>query len=268
MPELPEVETIKNTLQSAVGAVVQAIEIRRQDYVRRADYDPAGLSGGNIASVTRRGKYLVVHFHNDQYLIIHLGMSGRVFLSSEVDVPGLSHVHVVIHLSDHRQILLQDPRRFGGIWFVREPGVVFSHMGLEPLSSSFNVRYLTQIVQNRRVAIKTLLLNQNMISGIGNIYADEALFSARILPTRMAGSLNNHEIRILVRSIKKVLRAGIEQRGTTLRDYRDSDNRPGGFQNYLQVYGRHQQACHRCGQPIQRQVINQRSSHFCSVCQK
>lgn len=268
MPELPEVETIKNTLQGAVGAVIQAIDIRRQDYVRRWDYDAAELSGGSIASVTRRGKYLVIHFHNDRYLIIHLGMSGRVYLSGDSDMPLPSHVHIVIHLSDYRQVLLQDPRRFGGVWFVRNLGQFFSHMGLEPLSSSFNVHYLTDIVRNRRVAIKTLLLNQTMISGIGNIYADEALFSAGILPTRMAGSLNDYEMRKLVRSIKKVLRAGIEQRGTTLRDYRDGDNRPGGFQNYLQVYGRHQQACHRCGQPIQRQVINQRSSHFCSACQK
>lgn len=267
MPELPEVETIKETLQDIVGLKIEDIKLFKPEYIRCWQNQPDAYLGRRFAAVSRRGKFLIFDFEEGLHMVAHLGMSGRIYLESGGAELG-KHVHVVFSFGNGQELWFQDARRFGGLWLIKEPREMFTAMGVEPLSSRFSSSYLTPLLKNRRVAIKTLLLNQRLISGIGNIYADEALFKARILPNRAAGSLQPKEIHCLVRAVKQVLRAGIEQRGTTLRDFQDGYKQKGQFQDYLKVYGREKEPCFDCRQPILRQVINGRSSHFCPCCQK
>lgn len=266
MPELPEVETIVRALQGNVGARIENIDIRREDILRLEEFPAAELYGKTIKAIRRRGKFLIFEL-GDFNLIFHLGMSGRFYMWSEPAEPDKKHIHVVVHLDNGTRLVYQDPRRFGGVWLIRDRERFFSHMGKEPLSAGFTAAYLQEVLGHRKAPVKNLLLNQNLISGIGNIYADEALFEAGILPDRQASSLSRSEIEKLYRAIRKVLRQGIKFRGTTFRDYRDAFNESGGFQNHLKVYGRHNQPCLKCGRSIERIRIGGRSTHFCSNCQ-
>lgn len=268
MPELPEVETIKTSLQSNVGASIGKVDLRREDIVRRRDYDIDELSGQVILSLERRAKFLDFTLSSGRHMIIHLGMSGRLY-QVEPCHPGeeARHVHLILHLDNGRCLMYQDARRFGGVWLLNEPSGFFSGLGAEPLTAAFNSAYLEEQLRGRKIAIKSLLLDQKRISGIGNIYADEALFAAGIQPQRPAGSLHETEIKALVRAVKKVLKEGIAARGTTLRDFRDGYNQAGGFQNCLKVYGRAGEPCPHCGRPLKQERIGGRSSHFCSHCQ-
>jgi formamidopyrimidine-DNA glycosylase len=189
-------------------------------------------------------------------------------MQPDAEVITAPHVHLIVHLDNGVKLIYQDARRFGGIWLCKNPEVLFARMGIEPLGPLFTADYLASIAHNRKVAIKTLLLNQNLIAGIGNIYADEALFAAGIRGDRPAGSLNSAESKHLRQAIIKVLRESIRERGTTFRDFRDGFNRSGNFQNSLQVYGRTGQACPRCGGNISKEIIGGRSSHYCVHCQK
>lgn len=268
MPELPEVETIVRSLQANVGASINNIEIRREDILRLQEFPAQELCGKTIKNIRRRGKYFIFELDYNLNLIFHLGMSGRFYMLTTGEEPVEKHVHVIISLNNGINLVYQDPRRFGGVWLVRDRERFFSHMGREPLSSGFTAAYLEDILKHRKAPVKNLLLNQNLISGIGNIYADESLFVAGIRPDRRAASLSRQEIKKLHRSIRKVLRQGIELRGTTFRDYRDAFNESGGFQNYLKVYGRHNQPCTQCGRLIKRIRIGGRSTHFCANCQQ
>lgn len=268
MPELPEVETIVRALQTNVGVSINSIEIRREDILRLQEFPVPELQGQIIKNIRRRGKFLIFELDRDLNLIFHLGMSGRFYMLTATEEPAEKHVHVIVHLNNDINLVYQDPRRFGGVWLVKEREHFFRHMGREPLSPDFSAAYLEDILKHRKAPVKNLLLNQNLISGIGNIYADESLFAAGIRPDRPAGSLSRQEIKKLHRSIRKVLRQGIELRGTTFRDYRDAFNESGGFQDYLKVYGRHNQPCPQCDQPIERIRIGGRSTHFCTNCQR
>jgi formamidopyrimidine-DNA glycosylase len=268
MPELPEVETIRSSLQINKGSRITGIDIFKPEVIRRQDYPAEEIYGEQVVEVRRRGKFLILVLNNKLYLVIHLGMSGRLYMADEEEQLTKPHIHVVIHLDNQRKIVYEDPRRFGGVWFLKDVERFFDHMGKEPLSRQFTEEYLSEVVKNRKIAIKTLLLNQNLIAGIGNIYADEALFAANIRPDRPAGSLTAPEIKRLVRTVKKVLRTSIEQRGTTFRDYRDGYNQKGNFQNLLQVYGKINQPCPKCGELLQMTRIGGRSSHFCEKCQR
>ncbi len=267
MPELPEVETIVRALQENVGARIENIDIRREDIVRLQEFPVNRLEGKRIRSIRRRGKFIIFELGDDLNLIFHLGMSGRFYMLSQTGEADEKHVHVILQLDNGIRMVYQDPRRFGGVWLIQDRERFFRHMGKEPLSAGFTAAYLQEILGRRKAPVKNLLLNQNLISGIGNIYADEALFEAGILPDRPASSLSQPEIEKLQRAIKKVLRQGIKFRGTTFRDYRDAFNESGGFQNHLKVYGRHNQPCFKCGRSIERIRIGGRSTHFCSNCQ-
>lgn len=268
MPELPEVETIRRSLLENTGARIKQIEILRADIIRKQDYNPEELAGQVILEIKRRGKYLILVMEKGLALVVHLGMSGRFYMQAE-EAPILDrHVHMVMHLDNRQKILYMDARRFGGIWFSKEPASLFAHMGQEPLEEEFTSTYLSKICSNRKVAIKTLLLNQNLISGIGNIYADEALFAARIRPGREAGSLSAREIKRLHKAIVQVLLSSIEKCGTTFRDFRDGYNQSGQFQSYLKVYGKTDTPCSSCGRMIKKDIIGGRSSHYCARCQK
>jgi formamidopyrimidine-DNA glycosylase len=268
MPELPEIETIRRSLVINIGASITRIDVRRSDIIRREDFPVEKLCGQPITDIQRRGKYLNILLGNGLHLVVHLGMSGRFYTLTEAEEASAPHVHFIIHLDNGHKLLYQDARRFGGIWLCTDTDKIFALMGVEPLSKQFTAGYLAKITENRKVAIKTLLLNQQLISGIGNIYADESLFAAGIRGERPASSLTEVEIKRLHEAIVKVLKKSIEERGTTFRDYRDGFNRSGNFQNSLQVYGRDKQACNLCGQIIKKIQIGGRSSHFCENCQK
>ena len=226
MPELPEVETIRRSLLSNVNAVLVKLEIFHPGVLRRQDFEPAELCGQPLKKIARRGKYLVFSF-GEKHLLIHLGMSGRFYMVEKDQELTGKHIHAVMHLDNGRRLVYQDARRFGGLWFIKDIQDFFSCLGCEPLEDEFDASHLARLVKGRKVAIKTLLLNQNLIAGLGNIYADEALFAAGILPQRPAGTLSDEEIERLAQAIKKVLAKSIEQRGTTFRDFRDGYNQSG-----------------------------------------
>lgn len=267
MPELPEVETIRSCLECHQGARIVRVEVKRPDIIRRADFEAAELEGLSIKEVKRRGKYLDLVLSSGGHLILHMGMSGRFYQVQEPGQIEAAHVHLVVYLSNEAVLVYQDARRFGGVWLVKDARDFFSRLGVEPLSRSFNTDYLEKALIGRKTAIKTLLLDQRLISGIGNIYADEALFTAGILPDRPANSLNRREIEVLVKAVRKVLGQGIKQRGTTFRDFRDGYNRMGGFQDHLKVYGRFREPCPTCGRPLERVRLGGRSTHYCGRCQ-
>lgn len=268
MPELPEVETIRRSLEDVRGACITGLEINRTDVIRRQEYEPQLVCGEIIREVNRRGKFLVLKQKSNQYLILHMGMSGRFYLIEENAELTEPHIHIVIHLDNGCKMVYQDTRRFGGIWFIRDYDKFFERMGPEPLSRHFNSNYLARVLEGRKAPVKNLILDQHVVAGVGNIYADESLFSARIRPDRAAGTLTPGEIKRLCQAIKKVLKTSIEQRGTTFRDYRDGYNQKGGFQNYLKVYGKKNNPCPLCGNRLTVIRIGGRSSHFCEICQK
>lgn len=268
MPELPEVETIRASLEDVRGAGITGLEIFKPEVIRRQEYEPERICGESIRQVKRRGKFLVLVLRTDLYLILHMGMTGRFYLADEKMLLTEPHIHVVIHLDSGHKMVYQDTRRFGGLWFITDYDSFFAQMGPEPLSRQFNASYLEEAIKNRKAPIKNLLLNQHIVAGIGNIYADEALFAARIRPDRAAGTLDSSEIKKLCRAVKAVLKNSIKQRGTTFRDYRDGYNQKGGFQNYLKVYGKKNSPCPLCGSTLVVARIGGRSSHYCEKCQK
>lgn len=267
MPELPEVETIRRDMAVCAGARVLDVDLRRPDIIRQADYDAHDLIGRELYEVRRRGKYLHLCLQDDHHLVLHMGMSGRFYRQERALAITGKHVHWVMDLDTEDRLIYQDPRRFGGIWLLFSPGHIFERLGVEPLSKAFTAEYLQQICQHRRVAIKSLLLNQQLIAGIGNIYADEALFVAGLRPDRPAGELSAEESSRLQAAIIEVLRRSIENHGTSFRDYRDGLNQQGGNQFFLAVYGREGQACRGCGQAINKMVVGGRGTHYCRQCQ-
>lgn len=268
MPELPEVETIRRSLEDVQGACITGLQINRTDVIRRQEYEPQLVCGETIREVKRRGKFLLLKQKSNQYLILHMGMTGRFYLTEEDAELTEPHIHIIVYLDDGHKMVYQDARRFGGIWFIRDCSKFFEKMGPEPLSRQFNANYLAQAFEGRKAPVKNLILDQHLVAGIGNIYADESLFAAGIRPDRAAGTLTPGEIKRLCQAIKKVLKTSIEQRGTTFRDYRDGYNQKGGFQNYLKVYGRKNSPCPVCKNPLTVIRIGGRSSHFCGICQQ
>ncbi|NLV17089.1 MAG: bifunctional DNA-formamidopyrimidine glycosylase/DNA-(apurinic or apyrimidinic site) lyase [Syntrophomonadaceae bacterium] len=266
MPELPEVETIVRSLQPLVGQKIEGLDVINNVVIKQQDYPPGELRGRVIGQISRRGKFIIIGDGGNRFIVVHLGMSGRFYLDDAAN-PRPRHTHVVLVLQEGQELRYFDPRRFGGIWLTYEPNKVVRRLGPEPLGPELTRDYLAAQCHNRKVAVKTLILNQGVIAGIGNIYADEILHGAGIRPDRPAGSLCPEEIESLRQAMTETLELGIANRGTTFRDYRDGLNLPGGFQNMLQVYGRSGQLCPACGEPICREVIGGRSSHFCPKCQ-
>lgn len=270
MPELPEVETIRRYLESAiVGKSVVAVPHLDERMVKRSPLAAGDirqrLTGQVFDTMTRKGKFLFLGLASGDALLVHLGMSGRLVVDSP-DAPLRAHTHLIVSLGES-EVRLSDPRRFGRIAWVPVGSPERGSMGIEPLSPAFGGEALLTIFKGRKVAVKTALLNQTLVAGLGNIYADEALYDAKIHPLRSAGGLDVTEAKRLVRAIKKVLRASIAHRGTSFSDYVDALGHPGENQDYLAVYGREGAPCRRCGQGIARLVIGGRSSHYCPTCQ-
>jgi formamidopyrimidine-DNA glycosylase len=270
MPELPEVETTRRGIAPAVtGRVVQRVVVRD----RRLRWPvPATLErqlpGGRITAVGRRAKYLLLDTDHGTALI-HLGMSGSLSVVP-CDTPPSAYDHVDLVLDDGMCLRLRDPRRFGAVLWTRdEPGQhhLLAELGPEPLGPDFDGAALYARTRGRSRAIRDLLLDSHIVAGIGNIYANEALFRAGIDPRRAAGRISRQRCERLVQALREVLQAAIEAGGSTLRDFRRADGRPGYFQLDLKVYGREGEPCPVCGSPIRRQVHGARSLFYCPKCQ-
>ena len=270
MPELPEVETTRRALEPLlVGETIAALEIREARLRWPVDPDlPARLKQRRIMSLRRRGKYLLIETDAGT-LIWHLGMSGSLRYLKNPGAPA-AHDHVDIVLESGARVRFNDPRRFGSVDLsaVPERHWLLENLGPEPLGEDFDAEYLISACRGRRVAVKVLLMNSRVVTGVGNIYANEALFHARIHPMRAAGRISRRRLETLVADVKRVLNSAISAGGTTLRDYVSGDGRPGYFQQTLTVYGRGGAACVECATPIRHIVLGQRATYYCPRCQR
>ena len=276
MPELPEVETTRRHVAPVLeGAVIKSVVLGRERMARRnrRSSDIADrLVGRRIGRVGRRGKFLLIEVEGDLTWVIHLGMSGRMRIADSGD-PLEPHAHLVVHTEEGSEIRFIDPRTFGFIAvFTPEELAADSLAGLgrDALDELPTGDELAGMLAGRRASVKALLLDQRILAGLGNIYADEVLFRAGIRPDRPGGDVTRGEINALLAAIPEVLAAGIEMGGTSLDDlaYLLPDGRAGDYLDRLMVYGRTDEPCLTCGTPIERIVIAARSSHFCPHCQR
>jgi formamidopyrimidine-DNA glycosylase len=291
MPELPEVEVVRLRLRAAIlNRRISEVHTARANY---AFLTPPGrlksrLEGRLIVEIERQGKYLLFLLDDRSRLLVHLGMTGQLFTSravsprlhnkqsragldrelAQVFVPD-KHTHLSISFVDRgEQLHFRDARKFGKLLWLAEGKTDrrLERLGVDALSITH--QHLAQGASRRRIPIKSLLLDQSVLAGVGNIYADEALYQARVLPQRPAASLQPEETRVLAQTVRKVLKRAIALGGSSIDDYVHPDGSDGQFQNTFSVYGRECEACPRCRTPIVRVVIGQRSSHFCPSCQK
>jgi formamidopyrimidine-DNA glycosylase len=270
VPELPEVETTRRGLAPhVVGRSIAAVEVREPCLRWRvARTLPAKLAGQRIEALERRGKYLLFGT-NAGTLLVHLGMSGSLRYLAEPPAHGL-HDHVDMHFVDGGVLRFNDPRRFGSWLLTSRPAEhpLLKGLGPEPLSDDFTASYLAEASRGRQVAIKQHLMNGRIVVGVGNIYANEALFRAGIHPQRSAGRIARARFGPLVDAVRAVLLDALDEGGTTLRNYVDGDGNPGYFRLSLRVYEREGEACRTCGTTIRRRVQGQRATYFCPRCQR
>ena len=274
MPELPEVEIIVRGLRPDLqGRAILSAGVYWPRTIATSSIEvfQRRIAGQRVESVGRRGKYVTLQLSGGDWLLIHLKMTGhlQVMPPGARDAPPGKHVRAVFCLDDGYQLVFRDPRKFGRIHLTGDPDTVVGDLGPEPLAGDFTLEVFTARMRRRRGRLKPLLLNQRFIAGLGNIYADESLFAARLHPRRTAGTLSDDEIAALYHAIRRVLRQGIENRGTTLSDgvYRDAAGEEGSNQAQLRVYGRTGQPCVCCATPVQRIVLSGRGAHFCPRCQ-
>lgn len=271
MPELPEVETTRRGIAShIINRCITDVIVRQRQLrwpvptnLRKA------LTGQVISRVERRGKYLLLRMQAGT-LLIHLGMSGSLRVLPK-SLPAEKHDHVDIVFEKETVLRLRDPRRFGAIlWSTRDPlqHKLLKNLGVEPLTKEFSAQYLFQLSRHRKVAIKPLIMDSHIVVGVGNIYANEALFLAGIRPTIAAKRISLQRMEKLVAAIKQVLTNAITSGGTTLRDFTRGDGRPGYFQQQLNVYDRAGQACKQCAAPIKVIRQGQRATYYCNHCQR
>jgi formamidopyrimidine-DNA glycosylase len=268
LPELPEVETVRASLAPLLtGHTLEQVDIRDERLTRPLPPEQvaAELEGERVASVERRGKYLLLRFESGRVLLVHLRMTGG-FRGAE-ETP---HVRAVLTLDDGTQIAYRDVRRFG-TWLLVEPEelepYLAARIGEEPLGRRFGPKALAARLESRRAPIKAALLDQRTVAGLGNIYADEALWRARIHPLTPAGEVPVDRIPALHKAIRAALRMGIARQGATLRDYAQPDGRRGRMQDEFKVYGREGEPCDRCGTPIEKTRAGGRGTWYCPTCQ-
>jgi formamidopyrimidine-DNA glycosylase len=270
VPELPEVETTVNDLRpGVVGRSIREVRVVTPGTIAEpsADRFRRELAGRKINSLSRRGKYLLFTLDNGEFLIVHMRMTGSLLLRP-VDEPPEKAVRAIIYFDNRTAMNFRDVRRFGRMWLVKDPNAIVGKLGPEPLEPEFTPEVLAKILDNRKTVIKSLLLNQKLIAGIGNMYADEALYEARLHPLMPANSLKKAEILRLHGAIQKVLRQGILHKGASTDTYL----RPGGTRGEahleFQVAHRKGKECPVCCGPIERITVQQRGAFFCPKCQK
>lgn len=278
MPELPEVETVCRGLARAlVGKRVTAVEQHRKDIRTPIPKGlPERLKGKKVTTVARRGKYIQIFLDGGLVLLMHLGMSGRMNISSKA-VKAEKHDHLVFHFSDGTCVRFNDPRRFGGCDLVGADELPshkwIRHLGIEPLGKEFTAEFLQKKFKGKTTSIKVALMDQEIVVGVGNIYASESLFHAGISPKRKAGACRPDQLQKLVPAIQKVLKAAIKAGGSSLRDYRQTNGELGYFQHSFAVYGREGLACPRCTCDIKktggirRMTQGGRSTFYCKTKQ-
>ncbi|RYM06909.1 DNA-formamidopyrimidine glycosylase [Sporolactobacillus sp. THM7-7] len=274
MPELPEVETVKRTLnQLIIGKTVKHVEIRWPNIIKRPEdwrrFSKA-LAGETIHRVRRRGKFLLFCF-DSKVMVSHLRMEGRYRLAAE-NYPADKHTHVIFYFTDHTALFYRDVRKFGTMHLFEKGEewalLPLKKLGPEPLSPAFSTDSLSRACAGTTRVVKTLLLDQKAVVGLGNIYTDEALFRACIHPLRRADGLSGVETARLYRAIVDTLREAVRLGGSTVRTFKNSQGRMGLFQQKLHVYGREGLPCTRCGAPIRKIKVGGRGTHFCPECQK
>ncbi len=270
MPELPEVETTRRgLLPHLVGRRIREVVVRdaRLRWPVPADL-PARLRGERVSAIRRRGKYLLFDFDRG-HLLVHLGMSGRLTLVDPAEPPR-AHDHVDVRFEGTSAMRLTDPRRFGAmLWVPGEPEehALLKHLGIEPLEPGFTGAALQKKAQGRRVAVKHFLMDARVVTGVGNIYASEALFEAGIHPLRSVGRISLPRWNRLAQAVRTTLRRALEAGGTTLRDFASAEGHAGAFQNECAVYGREALPCRRCATPVRALRQGQRSTFYCPRCQ-
>ncbi|MFA7088074.1 MAG: bifunctional DNA-formamidopyrimidine glycosylase/DNA-(apurinic or apyrimidinic site) lyase [Patescibacteria group bacterium] len=297
MPELPEVETIRRGLEIGLSdsRITTVDIISPKSALPNAAFLKRELAGRKISGFKRRGKLLILTLSPKKgadYLLIHLRMTGQLIYSgpdSEV-IGGHSikddaqsrfeavggnlpnrHTRIIINFKDGGRLFFNDLRKFGYLKLVSESelkSVLSMGYGPEPLTKEFTLDYLKNIFQHKKTKIKALLLNQKIVAGLGNIYVDESLWSAKIRPGRLVGKISIAEIKRLYLSINKIIKRAIEHQGTTFSNYLDSRGKTGNFSDFLQVYGRKGQKCRRCGGIIKKEKLAGRGTHYCPDCQK
>jgi formamidopyrimidine-DNA glycosylase len=271
MPELPEVETTcKGIRPYLIGNTITNVIVRESQLRWRIpDNLPQTLSGLQINSVTRRGKYCLLNSDIGS-VILHLGMSGNLRIVNAVDAPK-KHDHVDFIFKNDAVLRFNDQRKFGAVLWAQANVLdhsLLKDLGPEPLTSDFNGEYLFFRATARKIALKTFIMDGHIVVGVGNIYASESLFMAGLLPTRPVGNVSLEEYQRLAEAIKTVLQRAIDQGGTTLRDFVNAEGKPGYFSQSLSVYGRAGMLCYQCQNLVQQIKLGQRASYFCSVCQK
>ena len=265
MPELPEVETIKNELSPhVIGRSVSGLSFFWEGIVRQPSLEEfySRLIGQKITGVGRRGKYLIFSLSSGQALIIHLKMTGSLWLKEPE-----KFVRAIIHLDDGTNIYFRDPRKFGIMWLVDDKESVARKLGPEALGAGFTARVLAERLSQRTAPIKALLCDQSLVAGIGNMYADESLFQAKIHPMRAGGSLTEKEVERLYKAIRQVLRAGINEKGASTDTYFRPSGEKGTAHSQFRVAHRRGESCPVCGTPLERIPVRNRGSYFCPKCQ-
>ncbi|MBA2609723.1 MAG: bifunctional DNA-formamidopyrimidine glycosylase/DNA-(apurinic or apyrimidinic site) lyase [Actinobacteria bacterium] len=277
MPELPEVETVRRDLVPFLtGRTVHAVSVSRDRAVRRQPHPDfiAALRGRRLTDVRRHGKFLIVDLDSDDALVVHLRMSGQLRVASPRDDLA-KHTHVVIDLDNESQLRFLDPRTFGEM-FVDEVDagrrpLALRGLGPDAVNDKLSASAFHQMILGGRTTstVKAALLDQTTLAGVGNLYADEALFAAGVHPKRLAASIMGAEAAAILKALRRILLAAIKARGSSFPDegYVDAYGKPGGFALRHQVYGRAGQACPRCGNAIEKTVVAQRGTHFCRRCQ-
>ncbi len=271
MPELPEVETTRRgLLPHVVGRHIRGVVVRNANLRWPVPRDlRARLTGQKVLGIRRRGKYLLFDTH-EGHLLVHLGMSGRLTLVARGE-PARKHDHVDVQLEGSRSLRLTDPRRFGAMLWLEDPAekhALLKDLGLEPLEAEFTGAALHRKAKGRRVAVKQFLMNGGVVTGVGNIYASEALFHAGIHPSRSAGRISAARWEKLASAVRATLESALASGGSTLRDYAAADGRSGDFQHKHYVYGREGKPCRVCKTPIRQLRQGQRSTFFCPRCQR
>ncbi len=286
MPELPEVETIRKGLEQKIkNKKITSVEVRWSGVTKGHTTSlKSGLINNKFILIDRIGKLLIFNVSHDQYLLVHLKMTGQLvyqdgenvvagghkLADSDLDVPN-KHTSVIIKFTDKSALYFSDMRKFGYVKLVSraEKDVIVNKFGIEPLTSNFNLKSFKKILQNKKTTIKAILLNQTLIAGIGNIYVDEICFVSGVLPNRNVNSLTAEEINKICKNIEFILKKAIKYGGTTFRDYINHNGDKGNFTRFLQVYGRQGKKCNKCqGGIIKKIKVAGRGTHYCSVCQK
>jgi len=272
MPELPEVETIKRDLENnVIRKTITSIQVLKNNSVKNSVQTFKNILRLNqIKNIERKGKYLVLELEKDHnYLIIHLRMTGQLIYSKK-DIQN-KHTRVIIHFKDHSKLYFNDIRRFGYFQILnkKDKDIIFDKLGIDPIDKNFTFKLLNSLLKMKKSSLKSILLNQKIISGIGNIYADEICFDAKIKPDRKTETLNRKEILRLFNSIRKILNLAIKHRGTSFSDYVDANGKMGNFAKHLKVYKKEKERCANCKKySIVKSKIASRLTRYCKYCQR